>query len=318
MDITQSPYMISLKIRQKNGKKVSCGGSLVTDTTILTAAHCVDTWTKITTYCGSLRKWTGQSRQVIKVVMPKAYTGANNDLALLTVSEPFDLNLTCGPLSLPNKGSPMCKDGTGTLSGWGMVQEKPFVRTQYLKRAERTIIPLAKCEILELVKPKYRQDQDSLLCVKNDPTTSGCVGDSGSGLVKTIGGIPTVVGVASWGVGCSREGIYANVCSFMNFPQAMVEISPFGDPPRPADSITAPPTQPPTPAPTQPLRPAPTPAPTQPPRPAPRPAPTHSFIAWLKDWYEGLNSLPFRNETVEEPVEETKEDDIFPDWMCFT
>merc|ERR1712224_326591 len=287
-----------------NDKNISCGGSLVTDTTILTAAHCVDNWKRITTFCGSLRKWRGQSREVIKVVMPKAYKGANNDLALLTVSEPVDLHEGCGPVSLPNKGSPMCKDGEGTLSGWGRIQEKPAVSTRDLQRAERTIIPLEECGILRKVSRKYRQDLDSVLCVKAHPTISGCVGDSGSGLVKTIGGVSTVVGVASWGVGCSREGIYGNVCHFVNTSQKFVEIPRGGGDPI-ALSSRQPrlrPTKPTTPAPTQTYNfnePEPNPEGNGWPEPNPEgngwPEPKPEGNGWPEPSYVGVDSIDYSN-----------------------
>ena len=85
-------WAVSLHIDDKS----LCGGSILSSSWILTAAHCVDRYPlKITVYAGSTMRLTGsQTRVVSRFIMHPSYQAETfqNDIALLQISPPLNMD----------------------------------------------------------------------------------------------------------------------------------------------------------------------------------------------------------------------------------
>lgn len=119
------PYLVSI---QSGGSHI-CGGSILNENFVITAAQCVNEPEDLSVVAGehNLEDDSGneQKRGVEEVIVNEYYFRKSSgfgphDIALLRVDEPFELNDRVAAINLPAK-----KDtypaGTGLSAGWGDV-----------------------------------------------------------------------------------------------------------------------------------------------------------------------------------------------------
>lgn len=119
------PYLVSI---QSGGKHI-CGGSILNENFVITAARCVEEPDDLSVVAGehNLEDDDGneQVRGTEEVIVNEYYFRRDrdfgaHDIALIKVDEPFELNERVKAINLPEK-----KDtypaGTGLSAGWGNV-----------------------------------------------------------------------------------------------------------------------------------------------------------------------------------------------------
>ncbi|KAJ8669033.1 hypothetical protein QAD02_000292 [Eretmocerus hayati] len=126
-DITEHPYMVSLRIRGRN--KHYCGGTIVNKKTILTAAHCLTnkTETNLTVKVGSSYS-DDRGRvphNVTKFIIHENYESKPfllNDIALIILKEPIEIdNITTRSVKLANHNVNVSDGDEATVIGWGLI-----------------------------------------------------------------------------------------------------------------------------------------------------------------------------------------------------
>ncbi|EDV56484.1 trypsin zeta [Drosophila erecta] len=221
-DIAQVPYQITLRYKAisspENPFRHRCGGSIVNETTILTAAHCV-----IGTVASQFKVVAGTNFQtgtdgvitnVKRVIMHEGYnSGAayNNDIAVLFVDPPLPLNnFTIKAIKLATE--PPLDGAPSKISGWGSTYPGGYSSNQLLA----VDVPIVGNDLCDLDYENFIDETyhitSAMLCAgkRGVGGADACQGDSGGPLVVR----DELHGVVSWGNSCALPnypGVYANV-----------------------------------------------------------------------------------------------------------
>ena len=216
--ITSVPWQVSLQ--DANGH--FCGGSIVTPTWIVTAAHCVAAGapTKIVAGISKLSlAASGQTRAVKRVISYPGYTdpSVGKDAALIELTTPLTLDGTTvraiRPLTAKSPIDLTAPGVTGTVSGWGTTTEGATGIPDQLQSVQLPIVPLTTANTAYNMTITEDQLAAGLAAGGKD----SCQGDSGGPFVVMANGEAALAGIVSWGEGCARAnlpGLYGRVTSF--------------------------------------------------------------------------------------------------------
>ncbi|XP_071545629.1 trypsin-like [Panulirus ornatus] len=206
------PYLVFLKM-SKLGSSFICGGSLLDERRILTAAHCLDgveAPEDIIAVAGEhnfLQEEGTEQERLVSVMTPHPdFQGDSKlgaDLAILQVAEPFSLGEAVAEAPLAAAGDDDPAPGSScTVLGWGTTSETGSVSPMLLT-ATLTVESRPTCkEIITASRPTALIDA-SVICAGGDGLHDTCQGDSGGPLVCG----DKVMGIVSWGVGCAHLGV---------------------------------------------------------------------------------------------------------------
>lgn len=178
----QFPYQALLFIRTASGSAV-CGGSLISNEWVLTAAHCAQSAIEFQVHLGAinLRDNGEPTRTVVTTRTKIVHNNYNartvrNDVALIKLTPPIAFTDKIQAIKLPAKGSGEFVDRIAVASGWGAQADGGSV-AQKLQWASMRVIANKDCARLygsNIIK-------ESILCGQgsSSPKGSVCQGDSG-------------------------------------------------------------------------------------------------------------------------------------------
>uniref|UniRef100_A0A8C8YW15 Peptidase S1 domain-containing protein n=1 Tax=Prolemur simus TaxID=1328070 RepID=A0A8C8YW15_PROSS len=204
------PWQVSLQTSDKH----ICGGSLITNRWVMTAAHCIHGHLEYTVKMGDTNvKHHSTSAVVVPVediVIHQYYNSftLQNDIALALLAFPVKYSTHIQPVCLPEKTFMVKTDTECWVTGWGKLNQKGRVGQL---EAELTIIRHENCsEIIRVKKGRVGQlVKEGMVCGYNAQGKDACQGDSGGPLVCELNDAWIQVGIVSWGIGCSSKGIPA-------------------------------------------------------------------------------------------------------------
>jgi len=224
--IGEFPWMVAI-IESGSGRFI-CGGSLVDEKVVLTAAHCVagkapssliarvGEWDAST----DTEKYKSQDLGTSSVIVhPNFYPpGVFNDIALLILSSPADISQPhIGVSCMPEASDTFMLNGC-TVIGWGKETFNSPDISAILKKTRVPIVAHPTCQTsLQNAKLGSRfRLHESFLCAGGQTNQDACTGDGGGPLMCPHGreqGRWIQVGVVSWGLECGLNvpGVYADV-----------------------------------------------------------------------------------------------------------
>ena len=178
-----------------------CGGTLVTPTKVVTAAHCTasapDRKTFVVVGRDDKQSKAGTSVAVARTWVSPTFTSVGNglDVSVLTLSAP--VRQATLPLATPADTALYAPATAATIDGWGSTAENGTA-SRYLLSAT---VPIRDDSYCRAGASNF--DARVLTCAGyDDGGVDTCQGDSGGPLVVS----GKLVGVTSFGDGCARAG----------------------------------------------------------------------------------------------------------------
>lgn len=229
------PWMVSLK---DSTTFHLCGGSVIRDNVVLTAAHCIAEQNELEwfdrrfPYVGvGNHDSDEQYLSLDSMMQPKISlihpnydeTTVQNDIALLFFDQNLtDLNGFTNVIRLPEKDEKVASGSTVSIYGWGLISEDGFFPSNQLQRADVTLYDKDLCGKYSEYGPAALSY--GMICAGNieQGGVDSCAGDSGGPLVykENPESDPVQIGVVSWGDGCGRAGypgVYTDTQAYLDW-----------------------------------------------------------------------------------------------------
>lgn len=217
-----------------------CGGTLLSDRWIITAAHCAETAGDTYVAAGIIDLDAALSGEVAKVeqwFIHPAFDAEtfDNDIALLKLETP--LNLTrCGanclplqPVTADVEASVMYENATAIITGWGN-RDNSEGGNDFPTVLHYAEVYITLCENTGYsdtgVYPVYPISNNMFCAGTADFSRDTCQGDSGGPLVVfDIDQTPLLGGITSWGEGCAIAnfpGVYTRLAMYKAWIDATI------------------------------------------------------------------------------------------------
>lgn len=204
------PWMVSF-----NG----CGGSVITDKWVLSAAHCqIKTGAQVA--AGVFNRLVAepqrQLRKVVRVINHPQWNQAlsfANDICLCEVDPPFKFTTFVGPICLPSQPNLDIDNKDLLIMGWGSVTGAKGSASSVMREAVVRTMSGGAFNINKAIQ----------FGAGNAGNVTTCFGDSGGPVVLDVNGVGLQVGIVSFGSNpCKAPSYYTRVSAYTSWIESII------------------------------------------------------------------------------------------------
>ncbi|XP_063925821.1 modular serine protease-like [Zophobas morio] len=242
-NVTKGEYPWQVALYRKSDKALICGGSLLNQRVILTAAHCVtDQYAELLSkenYFVAVGKYynkhddkrdtEAQFSELHSMHISEEYRGDKQnylgDIAILVTVKVFTLSRRVQPVCLDaGLNFNIARNEIGYVTGWGFTVENS-APSDVLKELKVPAVDTSQCRSELPEDYDIYLTHDKMCAGYIDKGTSVCRGDSGGGLVFKHDGRYWITGIVSIaptspenvsGCDSSKYGLYTKVSNYVN------------------------------------------------------------------------------------------------------
>lgn len=207
--IEEHPHQVSFVVNNS----FFCGGFIVSENYIVTAAHCaqnVDPST-VVLRAGSTWRKNGTIIPIVEVIAHPEYDNPafDKDVAVMKTAEPITFTDTIKPIALPKKGEYLKENSMIMVSGWGKTNQADNTIPENLMDVEIPVVPYWQCLAVYFTVLTRNMWCGGNFYLGGKGT---CQGDSGGTAVQN----DQAVGIVSFGHGCGQRfspSVFADIAA---------------------------------------------------------------------------------------------------------
>lgn len=210
-----------------------CGGVLIDEEFVITAAHCLPSSTEprdLYVYLGKHHRDADehdegdQKINVKKIIRHEDYDedSFDNDIAILKLQKKAVLTKYVRIACLPNDSTNTRVGTVALVTGFGVTENRRKEKAE-LQQVDVEVIDRSVCNgwlDLSGVEERLRVNGNMICAGYSAGSKDACQGDSGGPLTTNVKGQHFVVGIVSWGYKCGEKnnpGVYTDVQKYLHW-----------------------------------------------------------------------------------------------------
>ncbi|CAC5399727.1 Chymotrypsin-like serine proteinase,Trypsin delta [Mytilus coruscus] len=224
--INKHAWQVSLQRKSGTSWSHSCGGSIIGEKWVVTAAHCVEgsPVSSLRIAAGSTT-WNsgGETRLLSSFTMHPDYDGFGdgfpNDIAVLELESALPFSSSIAKIEMADDEGDFAGDKC-MITGWGLTNDEPGL-PDVLQEVTMTVLSNTDCT--DRWSTVTGADiNGGHICIGNDQDSgkSACNGDSGGPMQCELQGTTYLAGATSWGIsgcGVGYPSVYTRISFFRNW-----------------------------------------------------------------------------------------------------